>query len=54
MKRAIQRRKFYATLPGKLDRAQEDWHKTQPPDVVEAVRMGELHIRAAWVKPEQE
>ena len=28
--RAIQAKKFYATLPKKLDNAQEDWLKAQP------------------------
>jgi hypothetical protein len=29
--RYIQAKKFYATLPHKLDRAEEEWHKQQPP-----------------------
>jgi hypothetical protein len=28
--RAIQAKKFYATLPHKLDNAQEEWLKSQP------------------------
>ena len=28
--RYIQSKKFYATLPHKLDQAEEEWHKTQP------------------------
>jgi len=30
--RAIQAKKFYATLPHKLDNAQEKWIATQPPE----------------------
>jgi len=49
-KRAIQRRKFYATLPGKLDRAQEEWHKAQPPAMPPPVRLGDLHIKAPFTE----
>ena len=28
--RYIQSKKFYATLPHKLDQAEKEWHKTQP------------------------
>jgi hypothetical protein len=28
--RYIQAKKFYATLPHKLDQAEEEWHTTQP------------------------
>jgi hypothetical protein len=30
LQRAIQAKKFYATLPHKLDRAEEKWLKAQP------------------------
>ena len=30
MHRYIQAKKFYATLPHKLDKAEEEWHKAQP------------------------
>jgi len=48
MQRKIQRRKFEATLKPRLDRAIEDWHKTQPPMVESPTRLGDLHIRAPW------
>lgn len=47
MQRKIQRRKFYATLPQKLDKAEQDWHDTQPP-MMPPVRLDDLHIRAPW------
>lgn len=46
--RAIQRRKFHATLPTKLDRAEEEWHKTQPPAIQPPIQLDDLHIRAPW------
>ena len=36
IRRLINSQKFYATLPSKLDRAEEQWHESQPengPDV---------------------
>ena len=30
LQRLIQEKKFYATLPHKLDAAEEEWHKAQP------------------------
>lgn len=48
MQREIQRRKFHATLPQKLDKAEEDWHATQPPMTPPPVRLDDLHIRAHW------
>ena len=30
LQRMIQAKKFYATLPHKLDKAEEEWHKAQP------------------------
>ena len=48
MQREIQRRKFEATLKPRLDRAIEDWHKTQPPMAEPPIRLGHLHIRAPW------
>ena len=48
MQREIQLRKFEATLKPRLDRAIEDWHKTQPPMVEPRTRLGDLHIRAPW------
>lgn len=48
MQREIQRRKFEATLPQKLDKAEEDWHATQPPMMPPPVQIDDLHIRAPW------
>jgi hypothetical protein len=48
MHREIQRRKFEATLPQKLDKAEEDWHATQPPMMPPPVQIDDLHIRAPW------
>lgn len=46
--REIQRRKFYATLPHKLDNAEDKWHDSQPDNIPDPVKIGELHIRAPW------
>ena len=32
IRRLINNQKFYATLPSKLDRAEEQWHASQPED----------------------
>jgi len=32
--RWINDRKFFATLPGRLDQAERDWHEAQPVDEV--------------------
>ena len=34
--RLIREKKFYATLSDKLDQAEKDWHKAQPPETPEA------------------
>jgi len=49
--KAIQRRKFYTTLPKKLDQAEEDWHATQPAAVPPPQRLDDLHLRALWHEP---
>ncbi len=46
VQRYIQTKKFYATLPHKLDQAEEDWHQAQEPeesqwDVSETGKFGE-------------
>jgi hypothetical protein len=48
VQRAIQRRKFEATLKPRLDAEIEAWHKTQPPTTLPPVRLDDLHIRAPW------
>jgi hypothetical protein len=44
--------KFHATLPAKLDRAEADWHATQPPaiepPVIEEDDDGSIRIRSPW------
>jgi hypothetical protein len=41
--------KFNATLQPRMDRAIEDWHKTQPPAVPPPIiDSDELRIRAPW------
>jgi hypothetical protein len=47
LQRAINRRKFEATLKAEI----EDWHKTQPPAMPPPVRLDDLHIRAPWHEP---
>jgi hypothetical protein len=46
--REVSRQKFYATLPSKLDNAEEEWHESQPPSVPPPIELGDLHIRAPW------
>ena len=46
--REIKRQKFYATLPYKLDAAEDKWHKSQPPNIPGPIEIGDLHIRAPW------
>lgn len=53
LNRAIQRRKFHATLPIKLDQAEEAWHKAQPPTMPPPEQIGDLHIRSPWSNDEQ-
>ena len=53
VKREIQARKFHATLPHKLDSAEEEWHKSQPPAVKPPIHLDELHIRAPWYEDDQ-
>ena len=52
VKREIQARKFYATLPHKLDDAEEKWHASQPPMTPPPFRLDDLHIRAPWLNDE--
>jgi hypothetical protein len=49
--RVIQRRKFYATLPKKLDQAEKAWHATQPEAMPPPQRINDLHLRAPWHEP---
>ena len=43
--------KFHATLPAKLDRAEADWHVTQPPNIPPPIiDADELRIRAPWTE----
>jgi hypothetical protein len=49
VQREIERRKFYATLPAKLDKAEQDWHESQPPAVPPPLQLDDLHIRAPWL-----
>jgi len=51
LQRAVNRRKFEATLKPRLDAEIEDWHKTQPPAMPRPARLGDLHIRAPWHEP---
>ena len=44
----IQRQKFYATLPHKLDNAEDKWHDSQPDNIPGPIEIGDLHIRAPW------
>jgi hypothetical protein len=48
LQRAINRRKFDATLKPRLDAEIEDWHRSQPPTVQPPVQIDDLHIRAPW------
>jgi len=48
VERAIAKRKFHATLKHKLDIAEEEWHKSQPPATLPPIRLDDLHIRAPW------
>jgi hypothetical protein len=48
MQRAINKRKFDATLKKRLDNAEEDWHKAQPPMMPSPIQVDDLHIRAPW------
>jgi len=48
LQRAINRRKFEATLKPGLDAEIESWHRSQPPTVQPPVRLDDLHIRAPW------
>jgi hypothetical protein len=48
LQRAIDRRKFDATLKPRLDAEIEDWHRSQPPAMPPPVRLDDLHIRAPW------
>ena len=48
VQRAIQRRKFEATLKPRLDSEIEEWHKSQPPTVPPPIQIDDLHIRAPW------
>lgn len=52
MQRAIQRRKFKATLKPRLDAEIERWHRSQPPMTPPPVRLDDLHIRAPWYEPD--
>ena len=52
MQRAIQRRKFEATLKPRLDAEIERWHRSQPPMTPPPVRLDDLHIRAPWYEPD--
>jgi hypothetical protein len=52
VQRAIQCRKFEATLKPRLDAEIERWHKTQPPMTPPPVRLDDLHIRAPWYEPD--
>ena len=44
MQRVIQERKFYATLPDKLDQAEDEFHKAQPKPEVQwdTIEVGEF------------
>ena len=48
VQRAIQRRKFEATLRPTIDSEIEEWHKSQPPTVPPPVQIDDLHIQAPW------
>jgi hypothetical protein len=48
LQRAINRRKFDATLKPRLDAEIESWHRSQPPMAQPPVRLDDLHIRAPW------
>jgi len=48
LQRAIDRRKFEATLKPRLDAEIESWHRSQPPAMPPPVRLDDLHIRAPW------
>ena len=48
MQRSIDKRKFHATLKAKLDNAEEEWHKAQPPIMPPPIQLDDLHIRAQW------
>jgi hypothetical protein len=51
LQRLIAAEKFHATLPAKLDKAEDDWHATQPtapdPIIVEHPDGG-MSIHAPW------
>ena len=51
LQKEINRKKFYTSLPKKLDLEQERWLKSQPPAPDESKRLDDLHIRAAWYEP---
>lgn len=53
VKREIQARKFHATLPQKLDDAEQDWHETQPPAMPPPIQIDDLHIRAPWLDEQE-
>jgi hypothetical protein len=36
-------------LPAKLDKAEQDWHESQPPAVPPPLQLDDLHIRAPWL-----
>jgi hypothetical protein len=54
MQRSIDKRKFHATLKAKLDNAEEEWHKAQPPMMPPPIQLDDLHIRAPWYEQESD
>jgi hypothetical protein len=54
MQRAINKRKFHATLKKRLDNAEEDWHKAQPPMMPSPIQVDDLHIRAPWYEQDSD
>jgi len=52
-KRAAQDWRFHATMQPRLDRAIEDWHETQPPNIPPPIiSADELRITAPWANNE--
>jgi len=54
VQRAVQRKKFYATLKHKLDQAEQEWHRSQPKATLPPIRLDDLHIRAPWYEQDSD
>jgi hypothetical protein len=53
LKRAIQRRKFQATLKPRVDAEIKRWHESQPPAMPPPVQIDDLHIKSPWNDEQQ-